>query len=154
GRRESTRFLIVSASFHHLGRVARGRRQSDTSVCFRERPEASSSSLFALCSFCDFEARPSVRPSSDRSPRMTVFHCDHCDQPVFFENSRCVACGHLLAYLPELGEIASLEPVGEAEFTSPLPVAGGRRFRLCRNYTEAEVCNWTVSESDGAADLC
>lgn len=85
---------------------------------------------------------------------MRIFHCDHCDQPVFFENTRCVACGHLLAYLPEFGEIASLEPVGDGQFTSPLPAAAGRRFRLCRNYAEAEICNWALSDRAGASELC
>ena len=40
---------------------------------------------------------------------MKIFHCDHCDQLVFFENTQCVSCGHLLAFLPDLAEIGSLE---------------------------------------------
>jgi hypothetical protein len=31
---------------------------------------------------------------------MKVFHCDHGDQPVFFENTECLHCGHLLAFVP------------------------------------------------------
>ena len=42
---------------------------------------------------------------------MRVFHCDHCQQLVFFENTACVRCGTALAYFPDLGDIGSLEPV-------------------------------------------
>ena len=41
---------------------------------------------------------------------MKVFHCDHCQQLVFFENVSCVKCGHTLAYLPDIDDMASLEP--------------------------------------------
>ena len=30
---------------------------------------------------------------------MKIFHCDHCDNLVFFENTHCVNCGHVLAFL-------------------------------------------------------
>jgi len=85
---------------------------------------------------------------------MKVFHCDHCHQPVFFENTQCVSCGHVLAYLPDFAEIGSLEAAGGVWFTSPLPAAKGRRYRLCRNYVESQVCNWTVTEDEGEQDLC
>jgi hypothetical protein len=42
---------------------------------------------------------------------MRVFHCDHCSNPVFFENVLCGRCGHKLAYLPDLKVVASLDPV-------------------------------------------
>ena len=35
-----------------------------------------------------------------RAP-MKIFHCDHCRQLVFFENVRCLACDHALAYAPD-----------------------------------------------------
>ena len=41
---------------------------------------------------------------------MKVFHCDHCGHLVFFENTRCVSCGHLLAFLPDLMLVGSLDP--------------------------------------------
>ena len=43
---------------------------------------------------------------------MRNFHCDHCQNLVFFENSVCLSCGHKLGYLPDLGFLASLEPAG------------------------------------------
>lgn len=93
---------------------------------------------------------------------MKVFHCDHCRQLVFFENVQCVRCGHLLAYLPDLGVIGSLDPVGGVgggsslstsppgndQWKSPLPRSHGRIYRLCANYTGANVCNWAVPADD------
>jgi hypothetical protein len=70
---------------------------------------------------------------------MKVFHCDHCDQLVFFENTRCVHCTHRLGFVPEAMAIRSLDQGGE--------------YRLCRNYTEHDVCNWVITPGD-PHDLC
>ena len=85
---------------------------------------------------------------------MKVFHCAHCEQPVFFENTICVACQHILAFLPDLSEVASLDAIGGSRFTSPLPSASGRSYRLCRNYTEHASCNWAIAEEEGQSDFC
>lgn len=85
---------------------------------------------------------------------MRVFHCDHCSQLVFFENTHCVKCQTRLAYVPSLGVVASLDPiVGSEEFVSPLPRATGLRYRLCSNYTVNNVCNWAV-DSESPHTLC
>jgi hypothetical protein len=78
---------------------------------------------------------------------MKVFHCDHCQNPVFFENTRCLRCGHALAFLPELDCIGSLEPAGEGLWWSPIPAAEGKTYRLCTNHDEG-VCNWAVNSDD------
>jgi len=77
---------------------------------------------------------------------MRIFHCDHCDHLVFFENTACVRCGHLLAFLPDLGEIGSLERVDDLRWRSPL--AHDATYRLCRNYREENVCNWALADAD------
>ncbi len=107
---------------------------------------------------------------------MRVFHCDHCNQPVFFENTICQGCGHKLAYLADLKAIASLDevivdplaapapaqsdaatpvnaPPPPKLWTSPLKRAEGRTYRLCENYTKYDVCNWAVP-SDDHRPLC
>ena len=84
---------------------------------------------------------------------MKVFHCDHCDHLVFFENIVCVSCEHRLAFLPEVLEIGSLEQVDQDYWTSPLTRTQGRRYRLCRNYTDTLVCNWAV-DADDPNPLC
>lgn len=81
---------------------------------------------------------------------MRVFHCDHCGQLLFFENVNCVRCGRALAYVPELHDLASLDPAGGSDWTSPL---SGQAFRLCENYAKHNVCNWALAADDPAA-LC
>jgi len=77
-----------------------------------------------------------------------VFHCDHCESLVFFENTTCVTCGHRLAYLPDLTLVGSLEAIDDARWRSPLPAAADRAYRLCANYTGEAVCNWAVLDED------
>jgi hypothetical protein len=79
---------------------------------------------------------------------MKVFHCDHCGHLLFFENSICVQCHRKVAYLPDLALVGSLDQAGDGTWRSPLPAAARRVYRLCRNYTEEEVCNWAVSVDD------
>lgn len=77
-----------------------------------------------------------------------VFHCDHCGALVFFENVTCVNCSHTLAFLPDLAAVGSLEAAGDDIWTSPLPQTQGRKYRLCANYTNHDICNWTLDEGD------
>jgi hypothetical protein len=86
---------------------------------------------------------------------MKVFHCDHCGSLVFFENTRCVSCGHVLAFLPDLMVVGSLDAVETSGllWRSPMPAAEGRVYRLCANYRDAQVCNWSVDARD-ANPLC
>lgn len=78
---------------------------------------------------------------------MKVFRCDHCRQLVFFENVRCVACGHALAFLPDLGVVGSLDPAAGGTFTTPIARAA-TPYRLCANYVGNDVCNWAVPAAD------
>ena len=84
---------------------------------------------------------------------MQVFHCDHCGQLLFFENTECVSCGHRLAYLPDLGVVGSLKPIDETTLRSPLPRAAERAYKLCLNYAEQQVCYWALA-ADDPHDLC
>jgi hypothetical protein len=79
---------------------------------------------------------------------MQVFHCDHCDQLVFFENVQCVNCHHALAYLPDLEKIGSLEQGSDGFWRSPLADAKDRAYRLCENHSRHDVCNWAVAVED------
>jgi hypothetical protein len=79
---------------------------------------------------------------------MRIFHCDHCQQLVFFENVKCLACGHALAFLPDLADIGSLEPLDNGLFRSPAPEAAEKTYRLCQNYTTGNVCNWAIPADD------
>lgn len=79
---------------------------------------------------------------------MKVFHCGHCDQVVFFENSACMSCGRTLAFLPDRAEMATLEPLKGLEWRLLAPGKVERAFRLCVNYSRENVCNWAVSVDD------
>ena len=83
---------------------------------------------------------------------MKVFHCDHCQQLVFFENVTCVQCGHTLAYLPDADDIASLEPANGDLWK----LNSGKEYRLCENYCDENVCNWALPEesSDALCESC
>ncbi|MDX2166855.1 MAG: putative zinc-binding metallopeptidase [Deltaproteobacteria bacterium] len=81
---------------------------------------------------------------------MKVFHCDACQQPVFFENVRCLSCGHALAFLPDVEMVGALEPAGELWQAAQAP---DRTYRLCTNYDQANVCNWAV-QADDPHPLC
>lgn len=90
----------------------------------------------------------SIRPKSVylRSIGMKIFHCDHCDQLVYFENTSCVNCGSLLAFLPDRREVCSLENVGNGIWRHPGEL--NSQYRLCENYVQHNVCNWAVGVND------
>jgi hypothetical protein len=79
---------------------------------------------------------------------MKVFHCGHCDQLVFFENSACMSCGRTLAYLPDRTAMGTLEPVMGQEWRLLSPGKEGQTYRLCLNYSRENVCNWAVPVDD------
>ena len=79
---------------------------------------------------------------------MKVFHCDHCQQLIFFENIRCVNCDHALAYLPDVEDMAALESADDGLWKTATAATDERTYRLCHNYSEANVCNWAVPAAD------
>jgi hypothetical protein len=79
---------------------------------------------------------------------MRVFHCHHCDQLLFFENTECVSCHHRVAYLPDRAVIGSLDEQDDGTWRSPLDAESGRTYRLCRNYSQEQVCNWAIVADD------
>ena len=79
---------------------------------------------------------------------MKVFHCQHCQNTVFFENVNCTHCGHALAFLPDTCDMAALEPEVDDRWRSLAPASKGRRYRLCANYQQHQVCNWAVLADD------
>ena len=89
---------------------------------------------------------------------MKTFDCDHCGQPLFFENVQCLRCGSQLAFLPDGLTLAAIEPVPGDEGlwrrrAPPGGPAGTRTYRLCRNNSEHQACNFAVPADDPNA-LC
>jgi hypothetical protein len=72
---------------------------------------------------------------------MKVFHCQHCGQMVYFANTRCERCGHLLGYIPDLAILSALAPLGEERW-HPL-AARDRPSRFCANAAH-DACNWLI----------
>jgi hypothetical protein len=79
---------------------------------------------------------------------MKIFHCAHCGQLLFFENTACVNCGRRVAYLPDLQLVSSLDGGDADTLVSPLPGAAKMGYRLCRNDKIEGICNWAVPADD------
>src|SRR5512138_2467331 len=90
------------------------------------------------------------------SPRAErAFHC-RCGRPVFFGNTRCVACGSELGFDPSRHRVVPIERTeagGEATSTQdPAGEALAWRavgesaplYRLCANRDSAVACNWLI----------
>src|SRR5271166_2225588 len=84
---------------------------------------------------------------------MKIFHCDHCQNLVFFENVKCVNCEHPLAYIPDVADMGSLETDGKDTWKTLQPQAKSRVFKLCQNYKSENVCNLAIPVED-ANPLC
>ena len=67
-----------------------------------------------------------------------------CGSQVFFESRDCVHCGMELGFDPVDLEMHSLSVAADGV----LETAEGRRYRLCANGREWDVCNWLCAEED------
>lgn len=84
---------------------------------------------------------------------MKTFRCDHCGHPLFFENVRCLQCGSDLAFLPDRLALCAIEPAPAGDGTWQRRLArrrspARRTWRLCRNHTEHQACNFAVPADD------
>ena len=78
------------------------------------------------------------------SSTMKTFQCT-CAQPLFFHNTKCLACGAEVVYDPTLPDLGALTAVGEGTWA----LAGDTRqpaptFRFCDHRADAVLCNWLV----------
>lgn len=80
---------------------------------------------------------------------MKSFHCNHCQQVVFFESVSCVNCGRRLAFLPDRHVMGALEPAGQGAWSYQSGSIEAS-YRLCVNYEHNSVCNWAVPSQDDA----
>ena len=82
---------------------------------------------------------------------MKTFHCTHCQNLIFFENVRCLSCGHALAFLPDLGIMAALSEGPDGLWRAQIEKIRG--YRLCANYDQVSVCNWVIPAEE-AGEFC
>lgn len=78
---------------------------------------------------------------------MRIFRCA-CGNQVYFENTKCYACGRALGFLPEHLTMSAIEPAGD-QWQALAPAASGTLWRMCHNYTYEQVCNWMVAGDSG-----
>ncbi len=85
-------------------------------------------------------------------PRAAVCRCG---RPVFFRNSKCLACNTPLGYDPARARLLPLEPAGQPGLWM---AAGSRRrtprYRRCANLDSACGCNWLLPDLQGHTALC
>ncbi len=81
---------------------------------------------------------------------MQLFQCQNCGQPIYFENTRCEQCGHVLGFLSQAMTLSALQPEGEA--WSALAARDDGLYRFCAN-AEHGACNWLIP-ADGAEPFC
>ena len=93
---------------------------------------------------------------------MRVFNCDHCGHLVFFDSVQCLHCGSALAFVPDAMTLAALEPAPQdgpdlwrrrAAGGLQDGAQGGGLYRLCRNHTEHQACNFAIPAGNGSG-LC
>lgn len=80
---------------------------------------------------------------------MKIFECQHCRNPVHFDNTVCVECGHRLGYLPERFTVSAVEPDGDGWRALADPA---RPYIFCDN-AASDACNWLVP-ADAGRTLC
>jgi hypothetical protein len=67
---------------------------------------------------------------------------------VFFENDRCVKCGHPLGFIPDLLSLNALKTAPDNQWRAIIPQAAGRTYRNCDNGQQHKICNWLVPQND------
>jgi len=80
-----------------------------------------------------------------------AFRC-RCERPVFFGNTRCLACNAELGYDAARATVCPLEPSGaEGVWRRHGDDGSGPRYRRCGNFNSAVVCSWLLEIDADAA---
>jgi hypothetical protein len=70
---------------------------------------------------------------------MKLFECQHCGQPLYFENTHCESCERKLGYMPEREIMTALE----SDHGVWRALADDARYNYCAN-ADHGVCNWLI----------
>jgi len=84
---------------------------------------------------------------------MKLFACQCCGAQLYFENVRCLACGHELGFIADANVLTAIELNPDGTWRSLAPGHDGVLWRKCVRYANDGVCNWLV-RADDAHDLC
>jgi hypothetical protein len=85
---------------------------------------------------------------------MKLFKCDHCGQPVYFENTFCVQCNASLGFDPLRMDMVALQPAGDNSYIvfNNKEKSTAPRYKYCVN-KQHNVCNWLLAY-DRQAEFC
>jgi hypothetical protein len=85
---------------------------------------------------------------------MRTFECT-CGNRLYFENTRCLTCGHDVGWCPACRTISPLLPGENGAFTCGRPECHVKLWK-CANYANENVCNWCWSPDFGTVSppLC
>ncbi len=81
---------------------------------------------------------------------MKLFECQHCGQLLYFENTLCERCRHVLGYLPDQAVLSALTEEEGGRWRSL--AAPARTLRFCANHVH-DACNWLVP-ADAPGGFC
>jgi hypothetical protein len=79
-----------------------------------------------------------------------LFECQRCGQLLYFENTRCERCDHVLGYLPDRAILSALTAEGGDRWRSL--ATPDEPVRFCAN-AAYDACNWLVP-ADSADAFC
>lgn len=71
---------------------------------------------------------------------MRIFQCQHCQFPIYFENTACLNCGHALGYH---SSYRTLVPLRQQHDHWEIIPSDGQRYNYCANFQHG-VCNWLI----------
>jgi len=74
---------------------------------------------------------------------MKTSYCGACGVPIFFENVKCLSCGHELGFLPEILDMSALERT-TGDLWRSVTLDQNKEFRFCENGRSHQICNWLV----------
>ncbi|MEP7375076.1 MAG: putative zinc-binding peptidase [Chitinophagaceae bacterium] len=87
---------------------------------------------------------------------MKLFKCDHCGQPVYFENTFCVQCNASLGFDPGRMDLVALQQAEDNSYTifdnQGNTTPSTARYKYCSN-KQYNVCNWLLPV-DNTGEFC
>jgi len=83
---------------------------------------------------------------------MKTLACERCGMRVFFENVACERCGAALGFVPDELTMGAFEPRADGPWQRLREGAAPRQ--PCRNYVQAQACNWMLPAGDAVSPYC
>ncbi len=88
---------------------------------------------------------------------MKIFRCQQCENPLYFENTKCEVCGCQLGYCEKSSTLATLVKTdnpkdADSQNIYSLLRDDGEHYRYCKNFGH-KACNWIIY-TDDKAEFC